>query len=359
MLKVQELEVPGFEKVIEGVDEDLNFQCYIAIHNTDLGPALGGVRIYPYGNAEEALEDALRLAKAMTMKSALAEVGLGGGKSVIIADPRKEKSEKLLQTFGQVIDTLQGQYIAAEDVGTTPQDMAVINEVTPYIAALPSRRSSGDPSRFTAWGVLRGIEAVAHKLWGRRSLRGRKIAIQGLGHVGAKLAGHLFWHGADLIISDIDPTKAEKLARIYGATLVSPESFFEVECDILAPCAMGGIINDDTIPLFRCKAIAGSANNQLLTPTKGGRELLEKKILYAPDYIINAGGIINTSMEFEEGGYNAKLAREKVDHIYDTLLLVFSRSEQEGKSTQQVADELAAYNLKHKLHKREAPLSFG
>lgn len=356
-IEIKEVPIAGYEKVIEAIDLTVGLHCYIAIHDSTLGPALGGTRIFPYKTKDEALRDALRLSKAMTYKSAVAQDGLGGGKSVIIADPKKQKSEQLLLSFGSVIDTLQGSYIAAEDVGTTTEDMVIIKKRTPYVCALPTDKSSGDPSRFTAWGVFRGLEAVCKKIWHTRSLRHRTIAIQGLGNVGAKLANILFWEGANLLLSDIDPKKVHDLCHLYGASPLEPEDYFSTPCDILAPCAMGGIINDETIPFLQCRAIAGGANNQLLKP-EHGLLLQEKNILYAPDYIINAGGILNAAAEFEPGGYNPKLVRDRVNRIYDTLLMVFQRSENESKPSAQVADEIAEYNLEHGIGRRKIPIEF-
>lgn len=357
MLTTREIEIPGYERVIEGIDTEVNLHCFIAVHNTTLGPALGGIRIHPYHTPQDALDDALRLAKAMTQKSALAEVGLGGGKSVIIADPKKGKTPALLHAFAKVLDLLKGKYIAAEDIGSTMGDMSTIRESTPYVCALPTKISSGDPSRYTAWGVFRGIQAVAHNLWGSSSLKNKRIAIQGLGHVGGKLADLLFWHGATLIVSDIDKNLVEIAHNLYQAEIIPEETYLTTECDILAPCAMGGILNSKTIPHLRCKAVAGGANNQLLN-IEDGQLLFDRGILYAPDFIINAGGVINAAMEFEPGGYNPLTSREKVDNIYDTLQLVFTKSKLEKKPTHQVAEELADYNLQHGLSRRKIPIDF-
>lgn len=357
MLTIKEIKVPGYEKVIEGTDPARGLHCFIAVHSSLLGPSLGGTRIHLYNDPHEALEDALRLAKAMTYKSAVAEDGLGGGKSVIIADPHKAKTPELLHAFAEVVDSLQGIYIAAEDVGTTTADMMLIRQRTPYVAAMLSEKSSGDPSRFTAWGVYRGIQAVCKKLWHTRSLRGKKIAIQGLGSVGSKLANILFWEGADLIVSDLNLKTVLQHVHDYAAQAVNPEDIFSVECDILAPCALGGIINPTTVPQLRCKAVAGCANNQLLTPEQG-RELMERGILYAPDYIINSGGIINAALEFETGGYNPKLSRDKVNHIYDTLMHIFIKAEAGHLPTNSVADQIAEYNLQHQIGKRKSKINF-
>lgn len=357
MLKIKELRVPGFKRVIEAIDPIAGLHSFIAIHDTTLGPALGGARIYPYTNSKEALEDVLRLAKGMTYKSSLAQCGLGGGKSVIIADPHKDKTESLLLAFGEAVDQLKGEYITAEDVGSSPEDMLIIRRKTPYVSALPTEISSGDPSHFTAWGVYKGMQAIAHKLWHTKSLRNKKIVIQGLGHVGSKLAGLLFWEGAELILDDVDIKQMITLSHLYGARFINPKEVYNTPCDIFSPCAMGGILNDETIPKLRCKAIAGSANNQLQTP-EHGRKLMQKGILYAPDYIINSGGLINVSVEFAPQGYDAKIARDMVNVIYDKLLAIFEKSEAEHKPTSQVADEFAEYNLINKVGIRNKPIVF-
>lgn len=357
MVEIKEISIPEFEKVLEIKDPSVGLHAFIAIHDTTLGPALGGTRIYPYSNREEALNDVLRLARGMTYKSAIVEIGLGGGKSVIIADPKKEKTEELLLAFGEALNQLQGKYIIAEDVGSTIDDMVVIRRKSPYVAALPTEESSGDPSRFTAWGVYRGIQAVAQTLWKSPSIRGKVISIQGIGHVGAKLANLLFWEGAELILNDVDPPKVRALALKDGAVTIASKDFYDTECDILAPCALGGILNKDTIPQLKCKAVAGSANNQLLTAEDCER-LKDKGILYAPDFIINSGGIINAAAEFEPGGYNPKRSRDKVNQIYDTLLLVFQTSAKEGKPTDVVARELAEYKIAHRIGRRERPIEF-
>jgi leucine dehydrogenase len=357
MVKITEIFIPGYKKVLEIVEEKAKLHGFIAIHDTTLGPALGGVRIYPYAKPKEALDDALRLAKGMTYKSAIAEDGLGGGKSVIIADPSTGKTKALLFAFADALNTLNGEYIAAEDVGSGPEDMVILREKTPYVVALPTETSSGDPSYYTAWGVYQGLHAVAQQLWGSRSLKGRTVAIQGLGHVGSKIANLLFWEGAELILSDIDATLLHECAIRYGALVSSPAEIYGTKCDIFCPCAMGSVINDSTLPLLRCQAIAGSANNQLLT-AEHGTQLKERNILYAPDYIINAGGIINVSVEFEQGGYNPKIARDRVHHIYDRLLFLFEEAERQQLPTNVVADQIALYNLKHQIGKRTKPLHF-
>lgn len=349
MLKIQEIKIPGYEIVIKGTDPQRGLIAYIAVHSTRLGPAMGGTRLFPYADETAALEDALRLAKAMTYKSALAETGLGGGKAVIIVDPKKGKTEELLLAYGELVNSLKGKFIAAEDVGSTPEDMAIVRRKTPYVGALQTETSSGDPSRFTAWGVHCGIIAVAEKLWGHGDLRGKTVAIQGLGNVGSKLADILFWEGVHLIVCDKDPAVAHKCALLYGADVIDPNDYISTPCDILAPCALGGIINEATIPKLHCKAIAGAANNQLKEP-KNGLELMRKNILYAPDYVINAGGIINAANEINKK-YDPRRALSQVNHIYDTTKAIIEKAEQEHKPTSQVADELAEYKLQHSLEK--------
>jgi len=357
MLTIKEISVPGYEKVVEGLDPERGLHCFIAIHDSRLGPSLGGTRIYPYTTSEEALSDVLRLAKAMTYKSAVAEDGLGGGKSVIIADPGKDKTPDLLYAFGEVVNHLKGKYIAAEDVGSTIADMTLINKKTPYVAALSTEKSSGDPSRFTAWGIYRGIQAVCKKLWHSKSLKGRTVAIEGLGSVGSKLANILFWEGANLIVCDVKQNLVHQAVHDYAAKAVHPDDIYSTECDILSPCAMGGSLNAVTLPLLRCKAIAGSANNQLQNPNIG-EGLFQKGILYAPDYIINSGGIINAAAEFDPGGYNPASTRDRVNHIYDILMRIFRKSEIDRISTDQVADLIAEHNLKHQIGKRKSEITF-
>lgn len=292
----------------------------------------------------------------MTYKSAVAEDGLGGGKSVIIADPAKAKTPELLHAFAEAVDSLQGQYIAAEDVGSTIADMTLIREKTPYVAALATQESSVDPSRFTAWGIFRGTQAAAKKLWQTKSLKGKTIAIGGLGSAGSKLGNILFWEGANLIVCDIKEKLAQQYAHDNAARIVSPDEFFGLECGLLAPCAMGGVINSKTVPLLRCKAIAGAANYQL-EYHEIGKLLLPKNILYAPDYIINSGGIINAAAEFEEKGYNPAFVRDKVSHIYD-ILRIFRKSEVENLPTNLVADLIAEHNLEKGIGKRKNQIIF-
>lgn len=353
----EELAVAGYEKVIKISDKKSGLKAIICLHDTTMGPALGGTRIYPYATFDAALYDVMRLAKGMTYKSALAETGYGGGKSVIIADPARHKSPELLHAFGRAVDRLNGQYICAEDVGSTTADMMMIREETSYVVGLVHDKSSGDPSPYTAWGTFRGIQAVLKKVYGSESVQDRVIAVQGLGSVGAKLIEILFWAGARLVITDIDHTRVEKFARLYGAKTCLPEAIYDVECDVFAPCAMGGTINPKTTPRLRCKAVAGCANNQLLNDNDAD-ELMRKGILYAPDFVINAGGLINVVQELEEEGYLPAPTRQKTHNVFDKLMVIFDIAEQNRFSTNTAAVALGDYRLKYKVGKRINPPCF-
>ena len=356
-LHLEPVAVKGYEQVLKVTDKTVGLEAFIAIHNTTLGPAIGGTRIFPYAHAQAALEDVLRLAKGMTYKSAIADVGFGGGKSVIIADPRKNKTPELLLAFGAAVERLGGQYICAEDVGCTMEDVKIIRRSTQYVVGLPHSRSSGDPGPFTAWGTFRGIQSAIKKIYGTDSLEGRTVAVQGLGNVGGYLINSLFWAGARLILADLDAGKLQKYATQYGAKTVSPEQILKTECDVFSPCALGGVINEETIPHFRCRAIAGSANNQLLKEYHADL-LRDRKILYAPDFVINAGGLLNVAAELEEEGYHPALPRYKVHHIYDMLLAIYDISEKNSESTHAAAVALAEYRIRYGIGKRVIPPTF-
>lgn len=351
-LEFEAIDVDGYELVLKVTHPKAKLTAIISIHNTTLGPTLGGTRIYPYASFDEALFDVLRLSKGMTYKSALAGGGLGGGKSVIIASPQ-EKTEELLMAFGEAVNSLSGLYICAEDVGCTMQDIKTIHKKTPYVTGLDALNSSGDPGPFTAWGTFLGIQSAVEKVYKSKDLLGKKVAIQGLGNVGLHLANYLFWAGADLIIADLNQNLTAQLARKYNATVVDPDDILQVECDVLAPCAMGGIINDNTIPNLKCKIIAGCANNQLLNDSHANF-LKEKGILYAPDFVINAGGLINVACEIEESGYNPALSRNRVYGIYDRLKAIYENSEKNNISTQDAAISLADYLIKYEVNKRSS-----
>lgn len=353
-LTIETVFVPGYEKVLKIIDKSKGLHAYIAIHSTTMGPALGGTRIFPYHTAEEALTDVLRLAKGMTYKSLLADCGWGGGKSVIMADPKK-LTEEMLLAFGQAVNQLKGAYICAEDVGATDKEILMISKATPYVVGLVNEKSSGDPSPFTALGTFRGIQSVLKKTTGSDSVHQRTIAVQGLGNVGMKLAEMLFWNGAKLIVSDIDQNKVARVVKAFDAKAVSIDEILYVPCDVLAPCAMGGILNPQSIAKLNCTAVAGSANNQLLRDEDA--DLLHKrKILYAPDFIINAGGLINVTQETMVAGYQPSAAREKIHNLYDQLMRVYDVSEQHQYSTNKAALALADYRLQYGIGKRTAPI---
>ncbi len=354
---IEEVSVAGYEKVYKVTNKHVGLNAIICIHSTAMGPSLGGTRIYPYSSYEAAMSDVMRLARGMTYKSLLSETGWGGAKSVIICDPKRGKTREMLQAFGLAVNSLGGEYICAEDVGSTPEDMALISQVNPYVVGLPYEDSSGNPSPFTAWGTFRGIQSALHKLYGSDSLENRVVAVQGLGSVGWELVHFLFWHGAKLVVTDIDAEKCHKVAKATGAQVVSPEEILYVPCDVLAPCAMGGVISEKTIPRLRCRAIAGSANNQLMKDSDA-EELFARNILYAPDFVINAGGLINVSSELDPQGYNPFAARRRVDQIYDKLVLIYNIAQQNRCSTQKACMMLADYRLKYGVGKRVEPPCF-
>lgn len=353
----EKLPIPGYEMVYKISNEKTNLLAIVAIHDTTLGDALGGTRIKSYATFEEALEDVLRLSKGMTYKSAIAQEGFGGGKSVIILKDIKDKNEKLLRSFGQAVNFFKGKYIGAEDMGCSEEDVLTVSKETKYVVGLPLEKSSGNPARFTAWGIFRGIQATLNKLYGSTSINNKKIAIQGLGSVGMLLADYLFWHGADLVISDIDEKKLKKLAITYGAKVVRPNDIYKEECDIFSPCAMGGIINDETIDVLRCKAVCGSANNQLLED-RHGNILKEKNILYVPDFVVNSGGLLNVAAELDKEGYNPKRPRNKVHKLYDVVTQIYEIADENDISTNLAAIKLAQYNIKCGIGRRKEKLYF-
>ncbi len=356
-LKLEEVIIPGYEKVVKVTDETCALQAIISMHSTSMGAALGGIRIKSYSNFREALKDALRLSKGMTYKSSITDSGLGGGKSVIIADPKREKTRAMLESFGQAVEELKGQYICAEDMGCTIEDVGIINGVTKYVVGLAHSKSSGDPSPYTAWGTYRGIQSVLMRLFKNESVKGRRIAIQGIGSVGKRVLEHLYWNGAEVIIADIDPVKTRKLAYQYGAKAVSSNEILQVECDVLVPCALGGTLNIETIPTFKCKAIAGCANNQLFEH-KDAERVTSRGILYAPDFVINGGGLINVLCELDPQGYQSRSVLLKVNKIYDQLLMIYDIAANNKCTTHQAALAFADYRIKYGIGKRTTQVTF-
>jgi leucine dehydrogenase len=331
----------GHEQVVLCHDASCGYRGIIAIHSTTLGPALGGTRFWHYASSEEAIVDALRLARGMTYKNAVAGLNLGGGKSVIIGDNKTTKRELIFRAHGRFVESLGGRYITAEDVGTSTHDMDFVHMETNHVAGLAGR--SGDPSPVTAHGVFRSIQASAKYRWGTDDLSGKTVTIQGCGHVGYYLAKELSDAGAKLVVTDIDAERVRRVVDDFGARGVGLDEIYGVKADIFAPCAMGGIINDTTLPQLQVAIVAGAANNQLLEP-RHGDELEEKDILYAPDYVANAGGVINVYGEL--AGWDSSRALRQSDEIYDTVLHVFEIAKQDGIPTYQAADRLAERRLK-------------
>lgn len=331
------------EQVVFCHDPETNLKAIIAIHSTKLGPSLGGCRMWNYKSETDAITDVLRLSRGMTFKAAVANLKLGGGKSVIIGDAKTQKTPELFRAFGRYVERLGGLYITAEDVGTSVQDMGYIRETTTHAVGLDKDGGgSGDPSPFTALGVYHSVRAaVKHKLK-TDSLKDVTIAVQGLGHVGENLARHLHEAGAKLTITDIDMNRAQTLARRFDAQVVEPDAIYGVQADVFSPCALGAVVNDETIPQFHFSVIAGASNNQLKTAAHGN-VLAEKGILYAPDYVVNAGGLIN--VYYEGPQYDEKSVTRHVEGIHDTLLEVFKKAEDLGISTSEAADKLAMERL--------------
>ena len=303
----------GHEEIAMGSDPASGYRGIVAIHSTRLGPALGGTRFWSYDTDEEAITDALRLSRGMTYKNAVAGLNLGGGKSVIIGNNRTKNREAIFRAHGRLVESLGGKYVTAEDVGTSTSDMAFVHMETNHVAGLAGK--SGDPSPVTAHGVFRAIQASAKERWGSDDLTGKTVAIQGCGSVGRYLATELHEAGAKLIVTDIDPARANGVASETGATVVEPDAIYDAEADIFAPCALGGIINDDTIPRLKVEIVAGGANNQLLEE-RHGSALERRGLLYAPDYVANAGGVINVYREV--AGWDSEHALKKADEIDDT-----------------------------------------
>jgi leucine dehydrogenase len=325
------------------LDKGTGLRAIVAIHDSRLGPALGGCRFIHYESDEAAVVDALRLARGMTYKAALAGLPHGGGKSVIIRPPQHFDRVALFRAFGKFIDDLRGHYITAEDSGTGLEDMEVIRSVTKWVTGVdPSRGGSGDPSPFTALGVRRGIEACVERQLGKTTLAGVHVAVQGVGHVGYHLCRELHASGAKLTVADVDALKAERAQREFGAKAVRLDAIFDVDCDVFAPCALGSALNDETIPRLRARIVAGAANNQLAVP-RNGDDLYARGILYAPDYAINAGGLVNVAQEVV--GYDDKRARDKTMKIRDTIAEIIDRSEKLKAPTYKVADMLVEERL--------------
>lgn len=329
------------EQVVFCNDKNSGLKAIIAVHNTVLGPALGGTRFWNYTNERDALIDVLRLSRGMTYKSAISGINLGGGKAVIIGDASKIKSEALWRRFGKFVESLSGKYITAEDVGTNTNDMELVAMETKHVTGKPFYMGGGgDPSPVTAYGVYLGMKASAKKLWGNDSLEGKKITVQGVGHVGEYLVELLKKEHADIWISDINDARIKHICETYNVKHIDKNEIYSANVDIYSPCALGATINDETIDEFKCKIIAGAANNQLKDEEKHGKLLQTKGILYAPDFLINAGGVINCFSELQ-GGYNKDRAYGTAQKIYDRTLEIYQLAETNKITTQQAAIQLA------------------
>ena len=331
----------GHEQVLYGSDEETGLRCIIAIHSTVLGPALGGTRFYPYGSEDAALADVLALAKAMTYKAAVAGLDVGGGKAVIIGDPATDKSEALLRGYGRTVASLGGRYVTACDVGTYPGDMAIVGREARWVTGMdPEHGGSGDSGVTTAIGTFEGLRACAQRVWGEPTLRGRHVAIQGVGKVGRRLAAHLHEDGAKLTVADVDEEAVAWCVEHLGASAATTDEITATDADILSPNALGGAIDAESVRRLSCRVVAGAANNQLATPDMA-HALEEAGILYAPDYVINSGGIVQVADELRPGGYSAERAHRRAREIGDRLLEVFRVSDTEGVSTVDAAARVA------------------
>lgn len=342
-LLIEDLHIEGYEQVLKISCDAVQLVAVIAIHQTKVGPALGGIRACAYSNFDDGLQDALRLSKAMTYKALLSNTGTGGGKSVILLPQGlSSPTEGMLRAFGQAVDSLQGMYIAAEDVGVSVQDVSIIHEETPYVCGLES--ISGDPSIYTAHGVFLCIQETVDYLW-KESLRGKRVAVQGLGAVGRKLVHELFFAGANVIVYDTRKDLLDEIVTLYGAQV--DEDILSSDCDILCPCALGGVIHSGNVPQLRCRAIVGAANNQLENASIG-QELASRGILYAPDYLVNAGGLLNVASSVGQK-YAPKEVLGKVENLPKTLRRLYDQSAQENLDTVTLAnaiveERLAAYS---------------
>ena len=340
-MNITEIPVEGYEKVVRCDDPESGLKALISVHDTTLGPALGGMRMWSYLSDQEALTDVNRLAQGMTYKSAVAETGLGGGKSVIIGNAKTEKSEALFLAMGRLVDSLEGKYTTAEDVGTSVEDMVIVRQETKHVTGLPREMgSSGDPSPYTARGVFLGMRACLERALSTSDFKDVRVAVQGCGNVARFLIGHLAEAGATLYVTDIVQEKVQLMIDKHGVESVAPEDIYDVECEVYCPCALGATVNDDTVPRLKCKIVAGGANNQCLTVEHGDR-LRERGIVYAPDFVLNAGGIINVSVELEPAGYNEERALEKVNNIYNAVRDVLEYSDRENIATNRAAILLA------------------
>jgi len=346
----------GHEQVVFCHNKDAGLKAIIAIHNTVLGPALGGTRMWPYQSEAEALNDVLRLSRGMTYKNAVAGLNIGGGKAVIIGDPAKDKSEALFRAFGQFVESLSGRYITAEDVGIDVNDMEYVYRETEYVTGVHQvHGGSGDPSPFTAYGALQGLLATLNRKFGDEDVGKYSYAVQGLGHVGMEYVKLLKERGAKIFVTDINKALVDKAVSEYGAEAVGLDEIYDVPADVYSPCALGGTINPQTLPRLKCKVICGAANNQL-ADNEIGDEVVKRGILYAPDYAVNAGGVMNVALELD--GYNRERAMRMMRTIYHNLARIYEISDRDGIPTYKAADRLAEERIET-IGKLKLPLSRG
>lgn len=334
---IAQMGIYDHEQLLFCNDNATGLKAIIAVHNTVLGPALGGTRMWMYNNEMEALNDVLRLSRGMTYKNSISGLNLGGGKAVIIGDSKSMKSEALFRRFGKFVNSLAGKYITAEDVGINPTDMSWVSMETDHVVGLPGK--SGDPSPVTAFGVYMGMKASAQQQFGSDSLAGKTVAVQGVGHVGEYLVKHLTAEGAKVYVTDIQEDTLKRVASQYGANVVGLNDIYDVDMDIYAPCALGATVNDETLKRLKCSIIAGAANNQLANEKIHGQIVMEKGIIYAPDFALNAGGVINCYSEV--AGLSADWAMRKAEDIYGTISSIVSRSKSENTPTYQIANRMA------------------
>jgi leucine dehydrogenase len=329
------------EQVLFCQDKATGLKAIIAVHNTVLGPALGGTRMWMYNNEQEALTDVLRLSRGMTYKNSVAGLNLGGGKAVIIGNSKTDKSEALFRRFGKFVNSLAGKYITAEDVGINPKDMTYVNMETNHVAGLPGK--SGDPSPVTAFGVYVGMKAAAKLQSGSDSLAGKKVAVQGVGHVGEYLVKHLVKEGAKVTITDINEEALARISKEYGCAVVAPNAIYGVDMDIYAPCALGATVNDETLAKMNCSIICGAANNQLANEKIHGQAVIDKGIIYAPDFVVNAGGVINVYSEV--AGLSSEWAMNKAEDIFNTTYNILKTSAEKQVPTYKIANEAAEQRI--------------
>ncbi|MDZ3824070.1 MAG: Glu/Leu/Phe/Val dehydrogenase dimerization domain-containing protein [Pseudoxanthomonas sp.] len=339
----EKIATSGHEEVVFCHNKDAGLKAIIAIHNTVLGPALGGLRMWPYKTEQDALDDVLRLSKGMTYKAAVAGLNLGGGKSVIIGDPNKDKSEALFRALGRFVNSLGGRYITAEDVGIDVNDMEYVLKETEYVTGVHQvHGGSGDPSPFTAYGTLQGLMASLNHVYGNEEVGKYSYAVQGVGHVGMEFVKLLREQGAKVFVTDINQAAVQRAVDELGCEAVAADDIYDVDCDVYSPTALGGTINLDTIPRLKCRIVCGAANNQLATD-ECGAELERRGILYAPDYAVNAGGLMNVSIEFD--GYNRERAMRMMRTIYYNLGRIFEIAKADGIPTFRAADRMAEQRI--------------